>query len=266
MSGKGPRSIGLHWAGCVLLWAVLSACVSKGGDPAAHSASQDELTKRAKARFELALAYYAQGQFEVALEELDKSIKADDDLVAAHNLRGLALGALGRDELADQSFRRALQLAPQDVDTLQNYAWFSCQRGRHAQAQSLFAQVLKVPSYRDVSRTQLSMGVCQARAGALREAEATLMQLYEREPGNPAVMVNLAEVLYRLGEYERARFQMRRVNGVAEWVSAQTLWLALRIENRLSQEAAVASLAQQLRSRFPQAPEVALLDRRKFDD
>jgi type IV pilus assembly protein PilF len=250
----------------VFLLGFLAACVSKGGEAGAQAPAADELSKRAKARFELALAYYAQGQYEVALEELDKSIKADDGLAAVHNLRGLALGALGRDELADQSFRRALQLAPQDVDALQNYAWFSCQRGRYAQAQGLFTQVLKVPYYRDVSRTQLTMGVCQARSGALREAEATLMQLYEREPNNPAVMVNLAEVLYRMGEYERARFQMRRIHAVSDWVSAQTLWLALRIEHRLSQDAAVASLAQQLRSRFPQAPEVALLDRRKFDD
>jgi cytoskeleton protein RodZ len=47
------------------------------------------------------------------------------------------------------------------------------------------------------------------------------------------VAVNLADVLYRRGELERARFYIGRVNSVQEYSNAQTLWLAARIENKM---------------------------------
>ena len=71
-----------------------------------------------------------------------------------------------------------------------------------------------MPQYRDAPRTLLAQGVCQARAGQLAEAEATLTRAYELDPANPVTAINLAEVLYRRGEYERARFYMRRVNAM----------------------------------------------------
>ena len=40
-------------------------------------------------------------------------------------------------------------------------------------------------------------------------------------------------MLYRRGEYERARFYVRRVNAQPDVSNAQTLWLAARIENKL---------------------------------
>jgi len=56
----------------------------------------------------------------------------------------------------------------------------------------------------------------------------TLSRSYELEPANPTTAVNLSEVLYKRGEYERARFYIRRVNTKEELASAQTLWLAVR--------------------------------------
>jgi type IV pilus assembly protein PilF len=40
-------------------------------------------------------------------------------------------------------------------------------------------------------------------------------------------------VLLRRGELERARFYVRRINASPAQVSAQSLWLAARIERRL---------------------------------
>ena len=49
--------------------------------------------------------------------------------------------------------------------------------------------------------------------------------------------MNLSEVLYRRGDYERARFYIRRVNAIPSVSNAQTLWLAARIENKLGNRA-----------------------------
>ena len=54
-------------------------------------------------------------------------------------------------------------------------------------------------------------------------------------------------------EFERARFYIRRVNTRPELVTAESLWLAARIEHRLGNAPGVQELGRQLRSRFPQA-------------
>jgi len=112
----------------------------------------------------------------------------------------------------------------------------------------------------------MAQGICEARAGRWVEAERLLLRAYELDAANPAIAVNLSEVLYRRGEYERARFYVRRVNQRAELSNAQTLWLAARIENRLGNRGQVEEFGRQLRGRFPQAPETAAFERGRFDD
>ena len=252
------------------LLATLAGCA---GQPAATAgrdvvtaSDETESAKRARVRLELASAYFAQGQTTTALDEVKQALVISPNLPEGYNLRGLVYAAMGESTLADESFRRALQLAPRDADTLHNYGWYQCQQGRYAEAETLFAQALALPQYRDAPRTLLTQGVCYARSGKLPQAEQVLVRAFEFEPGNPAIAVNLSEVLYRRGDYERARFYVRRVNAQADRSSAQTLWLAMRIEHRTGDVQQLNDLALQLRNRFPQSRELALYERGQFDE
>ena len=100
----------------------------------------------------------------------------------------------------------------------------------------------------------------------MADAEHTLSRSYELDPANPTTAVNLAEVLYQRGEYDRARFYIRRVNTKDDLVSAQTLWLGAKIERKLGQEQQVQDMGAQLHKRFPQAPETLLFEKGRFDD
>ena len=222
--------------------------------------------KRARTRTELAAAYFGRGEMTTALDQIKLAIQADPTSADAFNLRGLIYANLGDHALAEESFRRALQLKPRDPDAMQNFGWYLCQQNRFAEADSYFTQALAVPQYREAPRTLLAQGVCQARAGKLAESEATLSRSYELDPGNAATAVNLSEVLYRRGEYERARFYVRRVNNVREVSNAQTLWLAARIENRLGNRNGVQDFGTQLRNRFPDSREASSYLRGAFDE
>jgi len=70
-------------------------------------------------------------------------------------------------------------------------------------------------------RTLLASGVCQARAGLWAEAETTLMRAYDAIRPTRHCRQS-SEVLLHQGAYERARFYMRRVNGVKNQSNAQT--------------------------------------------
>ncbi|CAN5535075.1 hypothetical protein BH09PSE5_BH09PSE5_17470 [soil metagenome] len=230
------------------------------------ASDEPETTRRAKVRFELASAYYGRGQFTVALDEVKLALSADPTLAEGHNLRGLIYSALGDARLAEESFRRALQLSPRDPDTMHNFGWFMCQHQRYPEASALFEQALQVPQYRGVTGTLRAQGVCQARAGAYAEAEKSLTRSYELDPGNPATAVNLSEVLLRTGGYERARFYMHRVNSIPQVSNAQTLWLAARIEARLGNRQGADELGYQLRNRYPASPEARAFEQGLFNE
>ncbi|WP_310740179.1 type IV pilus biogenesis/stability protein PilW [Aquincola tertiaricarbonis] len=230
------------------------------------ASDQTDNDRRARLRLELAAAYFGRQQNEVALDEVKQALNAKPDMGEAYNLRGLIYAAMGEDRLADDSFQRALQLNPRDGDAKHNYGWFLCQQRLFPQAQQQFDAALSLPQYRDTVRTLLAQGVCQARAGQLDAAERSLVRSYELDAGNPTVALNLAEVLYLRGEYERARFYVRRLNLRQESSNAQSLWLAVRIEHRLGNRGGVEEWGRQLKARFPQAPQTLAFERGRFDE
>ena len=266
-----PVRLGLAWGLSAVL---LLGCAARAPGVVPDGQRKDIVTasdetdasKRARVRMELATLYFGSGQMTAALDQVKLAIVADPALGEAFNLRGLIYANLGEERLAEDSFRRALQLNVHDADTMQNFGYYLCQKKRYAEANTLFDQALAEPQYRDSSRTLLTKGVCQAFAGSLVESEATLTRAYELDPANPSTAVNLSEVLFRRGEYERARFYVRRVNNVPALQGAQTLWLAARIEQRLGNRSGVKELGDQLRKRFPDSREAGYYERGQFDE
>lgn len=225
--------------------------------PARERAANEEAdnARRARTRLELAAAYFSRGQYDVAADEVKRALAADPNNADAFNLRGLIEAARNDDPAAEESFRRAIQLDPRGGEAVSNYGWFLCQRKRYPEATTQFDAALAIPTYRDQTRTLLAKGVCQAFAKNYADAEETLSRAQRFDPNNPAINTNLAEVLYRLGQYPRARDTIRRVNGMAGVANAQTLWLAARIERRLGNTGAVAELGQRLTRDFADSPE-----------
>lgn len=252
---------------CAALLGACAATAPAGGEREIRTDSdQTSLEKRARVRLELAGAYFARGQANTALDEIKLALAAKPDLAEAFNLRGLIYASMGELPLADQSFQRALALNPRDGDTLHNHAWHLCQQRRFDDADAQFAAALTVPQYSDVARTLLARGVCQARSGRWQDAERSLARSFELDPANPSTTFTYAEVLYRRGEYERARFYMRRINGQTDQSNAQTLWLAARIERRMGNLPGVEDFGRQLRERFPNSSETSQLLRGQFDE
>jgi type IV pilus assembly protein PilF len=230
------------------------------------ASDESDGAKRARVRMELASAYFGRGQLTTALDEVKLAIAADPTLGEAFNLRGLIYASLGDERLAEESFRRAIVLNPRDADAMHNFGWYLCQHKRYADANAEFTRAMALPNYRGTVRTLLAQGVCYAFAGQLSEAEKTLVRSYELDPSNPSTAVNLSEVLFRRGDYERARFYVARVNANRGLASAQTLWLAVRIENKLGNTSGQQEFGGQLRERFGDSREAALLERGAFDE
>lgn len=256
----------------LLAGAQLAGCAtSPDGSPARATADivtdsdEPETRKRARLRLELAVGYFEQGQTTVALDELKQALAADPNFADAHNLRGLVYMRLNEIPLAEESFKRALALSPRDANVMHNYGWLLCQQARYPQSQAVFAQAIATPLYAGRAKSWMAQGLCQVRAGLLPEGELSLQRAYELEPGNPITGYNLADLLYKRGEFARSQFYIRRINN-SELANAESLWLGIKIERRMDNRDAMQQLGAQLKKRFAQAKEALSYERSAFDE
>lgn len=226
---------------------------------------EPEARKRARLRLELAVAYFDKGQTTDALDHLKQSIAADPSLFEAYNLRGLIYMRLNENQLAEESFRRALTINPKAATIQHNFAWMLCQQSRFAESIQLFNTALADPAYGERAKTWMAQGLCQMKASQMAEAETSFLRSYELDAGNPITAYNLSQLLYQRGEYVRAQFYVRRLNN-SELANAESLWLGIKVERRMENRDAMSQLSAQLKKRYPQSRENLALERGAFNE
>ena len=219
---------------------------------------------RARIHTELASAYFERGNMGVALEELRIAVSADPSYAPAYNVLGLVHMDLRENAVAQQHFEQGLRLAPNDPDVNNNYGWFLCQTGREGQSISYFLAALKNPLYSTPARSYVNAGLCSMKSNNERDALDYFQRALRSEPDNLQALLNLASIQYKRGQLEIARSFIGRFNRLIE-PTAESLWLALRIERRLGDRSSENALAAQLRRRFPGAPEYEELLKGKFE-
>lgn len=248
---------------------LLTGCGSapgRGGqDDLPTSSDQTDSQKRARIRLQLAVGYYEQRQMPVALDEIKQALLADPNFADAYSVRALIYMDMGENKLAEDNFQQALRLAPGNPDFSNNYGWFLCQTGRERQAMQYFDAALKNRGYQSPEKALNNAGICSLRLKDKAAAEKYFSQAFQFDPGNPSTNANLAKIYYDQGDYERARFYVGRVMK-AEVMTADVLWLAIKIERKLGDRAAEMSLATQLRRRHPGSAEFAAYQRGAFNE
>lgn len=250
----------------LLTLATLGGCVTSGGasQPALKPEPSDIQT-RARIRLQLAMGYFEQRQLAVALEEVKLALQADPNFSEAYNVRGLIYMEMGEPAQADENFQYALRLDPKNPDLANNYGWFLCQNGQPARAITYFETAIKNPRYQSPGKALNNAGACSAKLKDMQTAQRYFLQAFQMDPGNPSTSINLARSFYEQRDYERARFYIGRVTR-AEILTPEVLWLAVRIEHKLGDKLAEATMATQLRRRHPNSPEFLAYQRGAFDE
>jgi len=233
--------------------ALLAGCVTRtqqlGGDPTTGTKQVTDLRNRARIHTELGAKYFQRGQDAVALQELKEAIKADSDYAPAYSMFGVVYMDLRENGLAQENFRRALRLTPDDSEINNNYGWFLCQTGAPKESIPYFMHAVKNPLYETPQRAYLNAGLCSAQMKELTQADDYFQRALRIDPNMPQALLNLALLRFDAAKFGEARVLVGRYNRVVE-PTAESLWLALRTERKLGDRGAEASLAAQLRRNF----------------
>lgn len=223
-----------------------------------------EPKERAKVHTDLGLAYLKEGRFEIALEEANIAIEALASYAPAYNLKGLVHMALGQNEQADANFRQALRLAPTSPEINNNYGWFLCQTGKPKESFAYFNAALRNPLYQTPARAWHNMGVCALLDKDDANGETYLFRSLKLDPNNLRAYYLLADIGYRNKRYEDARDWLKQLHEKIE-PTAESAWLALRVERKLGNREGEARFVGILRRKYRDAPEYQQMLRGEFD-
>jgi type IV pilus assembly protein PilF len=251
------------------LMTMLAGCAGTGPEspnyaPQSAASADTDIQTRARVHTELASGYYELGNYGVALQEAAEALKSDPNYAPALNVLGLVYMELRDDKTAEANFQRALRVNPLDSNTNNNYGWFLCQRKRETESIKYFLTALRNPLYTTPDKSWVNAGVCARQAGDLNAAEDYFEKALKVRPNQQQALFQMADMSYARKNYPGAKAYLTRLQRETT-ATAATIWLALRVERRLGDRDAEASLAFQLRKNFPESREARALTAGQYE-
>lgn len=270
------RKLGVQGAYLVLAAGMLAACVTtQGGGGAGESGGvavqamsqqppQTDERQRAKVHTDLGALYAQDGRFAVALEEARIAQSADSGYAPAYNLQGLVHMLLGDKTQAEEAFRRALAIAPNDPEINNTYGWFLCQTGRPADSISHFRQAYRNTLYQTPTKPYTNAGICLLKLKNYAGAEEHLNIALRLDPSNTQARYWLAESYYQSGRLPEARQQVADLGRMID-PTVEVVWLGVRIERKLGDREAELKYTTLMRRKFQDTPQYQSMLQGQFE-
>jgi type IV pilus assembly protein PilF len=178
--------------GCLLM--IMSGCVTTKSP---HLTNEHAEADAAADNVALAMAYMQEGNLARAKEKLDRGIQEDPTNANLHSVYGQFYERINDQKKAEDQFREALRLAPNDPGQLNFYGVYLCNQHRVDEGVTKLLKVANNPLYRTPELAYDNIGVCLLTAHRDEEAESAFKRALNARP-------DYAEGTYQLAELELA--------------------------------------------------------------
>ena len=147
-------------AGVLLLVALLAGCAQtpkKDDDgkqfEGIYFVENESVDAEVRKEFSAAVKLLREEHYEAAIEVLEKVIKASHNNSAPYINIAIAYWRIDKPELAEENFKKALEINPEHPVALNEYALFLRDAGKYDEARSLYDTVVKnYPEYMPVRK------------------------------------------------------------------------------------------------------------------
>jgi type IV pilus assembly protein PilF len=237
---------------------LLAGCVSSDGSKALKR--EDPTDAAAKTNIQLGVAYLQQGNYPLAREKLERSLKQNPKDPDVHTSLGLLYDRVGEIKLADKHFREALRLAPTNPDISNNYAIYLCKNGRVDEGVTRFAAVAANKYYRTPEVALTNAGVCLRGAKRLDEAQQKFAGAIKVRPNYSEATVQLASLHVERGQLAEARKVVDTYLGAFR-PNADVLFTAVNVARAAKDKMGEEKFSRTLRLEFPDSEQARALKR-----
>lgn len=219
---------------------------------------KEEDLRIAQSNVRLGIGYLEQGKINIALEKMQKALKADPDYVQAHSGIALIYQQMGEYDKARDHYERALELDPDSGAIQNNYATLLCKIGKPREAEKHFLKAINSRGYRTPAEALENLGTCLLQVPDYANAEKYLRQSLKINPRLPGALLQMAHVSVENGRYMSGRAYLQRFQEVAK-MTPESLWLGIKVERKLGDSNAIMKYKSQLIRKFPDSAETRLL-------
>ena len=241
---------------CALV--ALAGCVSSDGSKPLKQ--EDPKESAAKYNIQLGTAYLQQGNYALAKEKLERSLKQNSKDPDVHTSLALLYDRVGETKLADKHFKEALRLAPDKPDISNNYAIYLCKNGMVDEGVARFTAVAANRYYQTPEVALTNAGVCLKEAKRLEEAQQKFTSAIRARPNYSEATVQLASVYVERGKVPEARKAVDTYLGAFR-PSADVLFAAVGVARAQNDKMSEEKFARTLRLDFPDSPQARALKR-----
>ncbi|HTU65959.1 MAG TPA: type IV pilus biogenesis/stability protein PilW [Steroidobacteraceae bacterium] len=187
-----------------LLVIALTGCVTTEGGRKPIKREDPDM-QAAKYNIQLGTAYLQKGNYALAKEKLERSLKQNPKDPDVHTSLGLLYDRTGDAKLADKHFKEALRLAPDKPDLVNNYAIYLCKNGRVDEGVEKFVTVAANKFYATPEVALTNAGVCLRGAKRLDDAEQKFIGAIRARPNYSEATVQLASLSVEKGNLVQAK-------------------------------------------------------------
>jgi type IV pilus assembly protein PilF len=239
---------------------LLAACVTSTKDGSKPLKSESADVQAAKYNIQLGTAYLQQGNYALAKEKLERSLKQNPKDANVHTSLGLLYDRTGDAKLADKHFREALRLAPDNPGISNNYAIYLCKNGRIDEGVTRFLAVANNKFYNTPEVALTNAGACLRNAKRLDEAQLKFAGAIRARPNYSEATVQLATLHLEQNKIPEAR-QVVDTYLNAFKPDPDVLLAAVRVARASKDKMSEEKYSRALRLEFPDSAQARALKR-----
>lgn len=157
----------------------------------------------AQRHYESALDYFEQGQFDKALQQIDKAIQQSPDNPDLYATRGIFLHRMNNVVHAIEAYQSALRVAPDHSFSHYNLGLIYMKQNKALQAIQEWEAVIRAKP-RDTDAI-FNIAVALAHLGKSKESIPFYLKVIEIDPGHVQAHQNLGVIYRDEGEFARAK-------------------------------------------------------------
>lgn len=231
---------------------MLLGCVSSADRTPVN---REEVVSRA---VELGIAYLKQGDTLRAKENMLKALEIDPKSSEAHASLALVFQQEQEWALAEQHFRKAINLDSQFSAARNNYGAFLFAQGRAREAVEQLEAAVSDQFYGNRAQAFENLGVARLSLQDVAGASQAFERSLSLNPRQNRSMVERGLLHFEANEFELARQLDNRLNEFSNWTARRLLLCGL-VANHFAEDARAEDCRTALVQRYPTSDEAARL-------
>ena len=234
----------------------LSACVTTTDSAFNRKADED----RAHDNYvQLGLAYIQRSNFEKARLNIDRALEIKSDSSEAYAALGLLYQQVAEDELAEESFKKALSYDENNTRGRTFYAAFMYRSKRYEEALEQFQIAGQNTNYNGRASIFLNIAQCASKIEKYDVAIKAYEKVLALDRTQPQALIGVTQLLISEGQYLKAQQYYNRIVNIIRSSSmthsTRSLSLGIELAQHFNNDGQVSSYVLLLKQLYPDSRE-----------